>query len=164
MVPPCLCSGTRIQEVETGVASVTPRHMSPAAVVEHRDGGDHRTGEPRLRSPQAPCGESQCGGCLGIALGELKQTIVIPEDIPVLEIKAGTYELQRFFYYHFMKLFYNPELPFTRHVVNNWNAYFPGHVLFHSVNEIRGMVTAAGLEFELFNDQGNGIALIARKV
>ena len=100
---------------------------------------------------------------LGIALGELKQTIVIPEDIPILDIKAGTYDLQRFFYYHFMKLFHNPELPFTRHVVNNWNAYFPAHVLFHSAEEIRGMATAAGMEIEHFNDQGNGIGLIARK-
>ena len=101
---------------------------------------------------------------LGIALGELKQTIDVPEDIPFLEIKAGKYDLQRFFYYHFMKLFYNPELPFTRHVVNNWNAYFPAHVLFHSKDELRSMIKAAGLEVELFNDQGNGVALIARKL
>ncbi len=101
---------------------------------------------------------------LGIALGELKQTIDVPEDIPFLGIKAGNYDLQRFFYYHFMKLFYNPELPFTRHVVNNWNAYFPAHVLFHSIDELRKMVVAAGMEFEHFNDQGNGVALIARKI
>ena len=101
---------------------------------------------------------------LGIALGELKQIIVVPEDIPFLEIKAGTYDLQRFFYYHIMKLFYNAELPFTRHVVNNWNAYFPANVLFHTIDEIRRMVAAAGMEFEHFNDQGNGVALIARKI
>lgn len=101
---------------------------------------------------------------LGIALGELKQTIDVPEDIPFLGIKAGKYDLQRFIYYHFMKLFYNPELPFTRHVVNNWNAYYPGHVLFHSLDELRKMVVRAGFELELFNDQGNGVALIARKL
>ena len=101
---------------------------------------------------------------LGIALGKMKQKIVIPEDIPFLEIKAGKYDLQRFFYYHFMKLFYNPKLPFTRHVVNNWNAYYPAQVLFHTTDEIHRMVAAAGMKIEHSNDQGNGVALIARKI
>jgi len=100
---------------------------------------------------------------LGIALGKIKQTIVVPQDIPLLEIKAGKYDLQRFFYYHFMKLFYNPNLSFTRHVVNNWNAYYPAHVLFHTTDKIQLMVTAAGMKIEHCNDEGNGVALITRK-
>jgi ubiquinone/menaquinone biosynthesis C-methylase UbiE len=100
---------------------------------------------------------------LGIALGELKQEIVVPEDIPFLEIKAGKYDLQRFFYYHVMKLFYNPSLPFTRHVVNNWNAYAPGHVLFLPAEQIKGFFVAAGMKIEESNEQGNGISIIAVK-
>lgn len=101
---------------------------------------------------------------LGIALGKIKQKLVIPEDIPFLEVKAGVYDLQRFVYYHFLKLFYNPKLSFTRHVVNNWNAYYPAHVLFHSGDEIRKMISAAGMKVEHFNEQGNGVAVLARKI
>ena len=100
---------------------------------------------------------------LGIALGELKQQIEIPEDIPFLEIKAGKYDLQRFFYYHIMKLFYNPELPFTRHVVNNWNAYYPKHVLFLPAEEIKGFFPKAGMRIEECHEQGNGVSIIAVK-
>jgi arsenite methyltransferase len=100
---------------------------------------------------------------LGIALGELKQEIEIPEDIPILEIKAGKYDLQRLFYYHIMKLFYNPCLPFTRHVVNNWNAYYPKHVLFLPVEEIKGFFPKAGLHIEECHEQGNGVSVIAVK-
>lgn len=100
---------------------------------------------------------------LGIALGELKQEIDIPEDIPMLGIKAGKYDLQRFFYYHIMKLFYNPDLPFTRHVVNNWNAYAPGHVLYLPAEEIKSFFPAAGMTIEESNEQGNGISIVAVK-
>jgi arsenite methyltransferase len=100
---------------------------------------------------------------LGIALGQIKEEIDIPEDIPFLDIKKGKYNLQRFFYYHIMKLFYNPELPFQRHVVNNWNAYYPKHVLFLPAAEIRSFFEELGFRFEIWNEEGNGVALIAVK-
>ena len=74
---------------------------------------------------------------LGIALGQIEEPLVIPHDIDCLGIKAGRYNLQRFFYYHIMKLFYNAELPLVRHVVNNWNAYSPKHVTFLPAQKIR---------------------------
>jgi arsenite methyltransferase len=100
---------------------------------------------------------------LGIALGQIKEELEIPEDIPFLEIKKGKYNLQRFYYYHIMKLFYNPELPFQRHVVNNWNAYYPKHVLFLAPAEIRSLFEQLGFRLEIWNEEGNGISLIAIK-
>jgi arsenite methyltransferase len=100
---------------------------------------------------------------LGIALGQIKDELDIPEDIPYLEIKKGKYNLQRFFYYHIMKLFYNPELPFQRHVVNNWNAYYPKHVQFLPPAQIRSFFEQLGFRFEIWNEEGNGISLIAVK-
>ena len=100
---------------------------------------------------------------LGIALGELKQEIEIREDIPILEIKAGKYDLQRFIYYYIIKLFYNPALPFTRHVVNNWNAYYPKHVLFLPPEEIKSFFPKAGLRIEQCLEEGNGLSVIAVK-
>lgn len=99
---------------------------------------------------------------LGIELGKLNAEIEV-EDIPVLGVSAGKYNLQRFFYYHIMKLFHNEDLPFVRHVVNNWNAYTPQHILFHSADEIRIFVESAGMEVLQFIDQGNGISITARK-
>jgi arsenite methyltransferase len=100
---------------------------------------------------------------LGIALGEIEQELDVPEDIPFLEIKKGKYNLQRFFYYHIMKLFNNPDLPFQRHVVNNWNAYYPKHVLFLPAAEIRSFFAELGFQFEIWNEEGNGISIIAIK-
>lgn len=100
---------------------------------------------------------------LGIALGKIKEEIDVPEDIPFLEIKAGKYSVQRFFYYHIMKLFDNPELPFTRHVINNWNAYYPKQVMFLKPEEIKSYLLDLGFKIELWNDQGNGIAIDAVK-
>lgn len=100
---------------------------------------------------------------LGIALGELKQTITVPEDIFYLGIKAGTYDLQRFIYYHILKLFYHPDLPFVRHNVNNWNAYFPSPVHFLDPQTIYDYVEDAGFRVHQWREHGNGIAIIAHK-
>lgn len=100
---------------------------------------------------------------LGIALGEAKAKIVVPQNIPVLEIEKGEYDLQRFIYYHVLKLFYHPDLTFTRHNVNNWNAYYPRDVLFPSLDEVRRAFAANGFEITYLNPQGNGVAVVARK-
>lgn len=100
---------------------------------------------------------------LGIALGESKQTITVPEDIFYLGIKAGTYSLQEFIYYHFLKVFYSPDLSFTRHNVNNLNAFYPSPVHFHPAHVIGDMIEAAGLDIRHWNDAGNGVAIIADK-
>lgn len=100
---------------------------------------------------------------LGIALGRSNVKITIPTDIPVLEIEKGEYDLQRFFYYHILKLFYHPDLTFTRHNVNNWNAYYPAAVLFPTEDELRSELKSAGFAIEHFNPHGNGIAVVARR-
>jgi hypothetical protein len=100
---------------------------------------------------------------LGIALGEAKAKVVVPEDISVLGIEAGEYDLQRFIYYHFVKLFYHPDLTFTRHNVNNWNAYYPKNVLFPSLDEVQEAFLKNGFEIEYLNPQGNGVSVVAVK-
>lgn len=100
---------------------------------------------------------------LGIALGKVKDEIDIPEDIPFLEIKKGKYKVQTFFYYHIMKLFDNPDLPFKRHVINNLNAYAPKHVLFLPEAEIRSFFTDLGFKIESWSAEGNGIGVVAAK-
>ena len=62
-----------------------------------------------------------------------------------------------------MKLFYNTNLPFTRHVVNNWNAYTPKKILFHETSEIIEFCKKANLEIIQIIDEGNGVSLTAKK-
>ena len=101
---------------------------------------------------------------LGIALGEAGAKITVPEDVPVLEIEKGEYDLQRFIYYHVLKLFYHPNLSFTRHNVNNWNAYYPGGVLFPPLKLIREAFTSNGFTIDYFNPGGNGVSVVATKL
>jgi arsenite methyltransferase len=100
---------------------------------------------------------------LGIALGKVRDEIEIPHDIPFLEIRKGKYKVQEFFYYHIMKLFYNPDLPFKRHVINNLNAYAPRHVLFLPEADIRSFFTHLNFRIESWSAQGNGIGIVAVK-
>ncbi len=100
---------------------------------------------------------------LGIALGKIDRELEIPSDIPILGIKKGKYNLQRFFYYHIMKLFYNPDLPFMRQVINNLNAYYPKHVLFLPPEEIRSYFLDLNMKIEGWSEQGNGLGIVATK-
>lgn len=99
---------------------------------------------------------------LGMELGGIKSKLYI-ENIPELGIEAGEYTVQKFFYYYIMKLFYHSNLPFERHVTNNWNAFYPSPVTFTEPRQFRTMLAALQLEPETFNTKGNGIAVIARK-
>src|SRR5262249_9478017 len=49
---------------------------------------------------------------LGIAFGELKARITVPEDVDLLGIKAGEYDVQRFLYWNVIKMFYREDLTF----------------------------------------------------
>ena len=46
---------------------------------------------------------------LGMALGQLNATIDVPEDIPYLGVRAGSFDLQRFLYWNVCKLYYRPD-------------------------------------------------------
>lgn len=99
---------------------------------------------------------------LGMSLGAIKDKLFI-EDIPELGIRAGEYSVQEFFYYYIMKLFYHPDLPWERHVTNNWNAYYPNPVTFIEPRTLRTMLVNLGMDIRVWNEKGNGIAVIATK-
>lgn len=121
-----------------------------------------------LRSVIAPMDENHAQQAmaalthLGIALGETKAKITLP-DIPVLGVTAGTYDLQRFFYYYILKLFYSPRLSFQQHVINNLNAFRPQQVAFLEEGEIMRMFVENGYDLETWNASGNGIGIVARR-
>lgn len=100
---------------------------------------------------------------LGIALGELKAEIDIPEPIDILGIPAGRIDLQRFFYWHVAKAFYRPEYSFDEMHHINFDWYAPRNAHRQSPEEVRAWCAAAGLVIERERVEEAGITVIARR-
>ncbi|MCI0471982.1 MAG: methyltransferase domain-containing protein [Ignavibacteria bacterium] len=101
---------------------------------------------------------------LGIALGELKEEIEVPEDIPYLGIKMGKYNIQRFFYWNIMKAFYRPDFSLEEMNHINFDWYRPLNCFRHTEEEIRKYCKESNLSIEHFNTQEAGFTVIARKI
>jgi arsenite methyltransferase len=83
---------------------------------------------------------------LARALTDARVEITIPEDIPYLELPAGTYDLQRLFYDHIVKAYWSPELDFETNQHNTFDWYHPQFAFHHTEADIRRWCEAAGLE------------------
>ncbi|OVE82355.1 hypothetical protein BVY03_01075, partial [bacterium K02(2017)] len=62
---------------------------------------------------------------LGIELGKIKKTINIKKNIDILGIPSGSYDIQRFFYWFFVKAFYNQDFSKDEMNINNFDWYMP---------------------------------------
>lgn len=100
---------------------------------------------------------------LGKALAELDQTLEVTEDIPVLGIRKGTYDLQRFVHYNIMKCFHNAEFDdFTNNIVNvDW--YHPRYCFRYTPEEFRAWFDE-GWEIQHFDEREAGLSCRAVKV
>lgn len=100
---------------------------------------------------------------LGQALAELGVEVEVPEDVPVLGIAAGRYDVQRLIYWHFAKLFWNPSFSLEENVHINFDWYHPRYAWRHDPEEVRGWCESAGLEIERFHVEESGITVRATK-
>jgi len=100
---------------------------------------------------------------LGIALGELDVEIDVPEDIELLEIPAGRTTIQRLFYWHVMKAFYDPALDLEELNHINYDWFAPVNAHRQSPAEVRSWCDEAALEIEHENIEPAGVTIIARK-
>jgi SAM-dependent methyltransferase len=82
---------------------------------------------------------------LGRALAELKVDVTVPE-VSVLDIPAGTYDVQRLIYNFFTKMFWSPELDFDANAAINYDWYHPQLATRHTVEEVEGWFTDASLK------------------
>lgn len=98
---------------------------------------------------------------LGIAMGELGAEIDVPEDVPILGIRAGRADLQRFIYYNVMKAYYRPELGFDEMHHVNFDWYRPLNCHRHTEEEVRAFSAAAGLTIERLHAEESGFAVVA---
>jgi arsenite methyltransferase len=101
---------------------------------------------------------------LGQALAELKTEIEVPEDIPLMGIKAGRYDVQRLIYWHFAKLYWRESFSFEENNHVNFDWYHPRYAWRHTEDEIRRWCDEAGLTIKRFDDkQESGFSVRAIK-
>lgn len=96
----------------------------------------------------------------GKALSEIKAEIHIPEDIPLLGIKAGHFDLQRWIYWNIFKCYWNEKIDWTSNVVTNFDWYHPKYAHRHTPDEVRAWFMQEGLSVCHFLEVDSGISVI----
>ena len=100
---------------------------------------------------------------LGKSLSNLKKTITIPRDIKLLNIKAGTYDVQRFIYWHFLKCFWAEDGDFERSVGVNFDWYYPKFAYRHTPDEVRKWYRDTKIKITSFKEVESGISVTGIK-
>jgi SAM-dependent methyltransferase len=100
---------------------------------------------------------------LGQALAELETEIEVPEDVPLLGIKAGRYDVQRLVYWHVAKLFWNAGMTFEENNHLNFDWYAPQYAHRHTEDEVRGWCADEGLEITRFDVHEAGFTVRATR-
>ena len=93
----------------------------------------------------------------------LKKKIRIPRDIPILGIKAGTYDVQRFIYWYFLKCFWAEDGNFERSVGVNFDWYFPKFAYRHTPKEVRDWFKQSKVKITTFKEIESGISVTGIK-
>ena len=89
---------------------------------------------------------------LGKRLTELNVEIDVP-DIPLLGIKGGKQDIQRFIYWNFLKCFWNEELGWDTSVTINFDWYSPSNAKRYSEEEFKKMIIDNNLEILYFHSE-----------
>ena len=100
---------------------------------------------------------------LGQSLADLNATVDVPEDVPLLGIKAGRHDVQRLIYWHFAKLYWNNALSFEENVHVNFDWYRPQYAQRQTADQVRAWCDEAGLSIQRFHEQESGFAVRAIK-
>jgi SAM-dependent methyltransferase len=98
---------------------------------------------------------------LGKALADLDAVVNVPDDVPLLGIKAGSYDVQRLVYWHFAKLYWNPQLSLDENTHVQFDWYHPRYAHRQSEEEVLGWCAAAGLDVERCHVEEAGITVRA---
>ena len=89
---------------------------------------------------------------LGKRLSDLKIQIDVP-DLPLLGIRGGNYDLQRFIYWNFIKCFWNADLGRDISVATNFDWYSPSNAQRYSEHEFQQLVKIHHLEPVYFHKE-----------
>ncbi len=100
---------------------------------------------------------------LGRSFAKLKATVDIEEDIPILGISRGTYDVQRFMHWNVMKCFWNDEFDYFTNNVVNFDWYHPVYCFRYEPDEFRAWFKD-GWEILAWDEREAGISCRARKI
>lgn len=89
---------------------------------------------------------------LGKNLADLNVKFVCP-DIPLLNIKGGEYDIQRFIYWNFLKCFWNEGLGYEVSYGTNYDWYAPSNAKRYSKEEFLKMVEDNNLKVAFFHEE-----------
>jgi len=89
---------------------------------------------------------------LGKRLSELKITFDSP-DIPLLGIKGGEQDLQRFIYWNFLKCFWREDWGKEMSDATNFDWYAPSNAKRYSKEEFKNMIEQNNLEIKHFHEE-----------
>ena len=98
---------------------------------------------------------------LGQALAELEVEVDVPEDVPLLGIEAGRYDVQRLIYWHVAKLFWNAQMTFEENNHLNFDWYAPRYAHRQTEEQVRGWCADAGLVITHFDVDPAGFTVRA---
>jgi ubiquinone/menaquinone biosynthesis C-methylase UbiE len=87
---------------------------------------------------------------LGKRLSELNIEIDVP-DIPLLGIKGGKQDIQRFIYWNFLKCYWNEEQGRENSDMINFDWYSPSNAKRYSEKEFKDMIDENDLKIEFFH-------------
>jgi len=101
---------------------------------------------------------------LGRSLSKLKKKITIPCDIPILGVKSGTYDVQRFIYWHFLKCFWDPSNNLERSIGVNFDWYYPKFAYRHTPQEVKKWYKDSKVKIIHFKEIESGISVTGKKL
>ena len=130
-----------------------------------REFADDFIRESTVKMTEKQCMEfSKDMAILGRNLSKINKKITIPKDIPLLQIKAGTYDVQRFIYWNFLKCWWSGDVPFEQSVATNFDWYFPEYAYRHTPKEVKRWCKDSKIKITHFNEIESGISLNGKKV
>jgi hypothetical protein len=115
-------------------------------------------------SPEACLAACQGLTELGRELSRLGAKITLTQPVPLLDIPAGTHDVQRLIYYTFVKCFWNEAFDFETNNMINFDWYHPQDAWQHTTEEVGSWLKSLGVEQYKFNDANpNGISVLFTK-
>ena len=130
-----------------------------------REFADNFIRESTVKMTEKQCLEfSKDMAILGKSLSKINKKIIIPKDIPVLQIKKGTYDIQRFIYWNFLKCWWSSDVPFDQSVATNFDWYFPEYAYRHTPKEVKKWFKDSKLRIVHFNEIESGLSLNGKKI
>ncbi len=100
---------------------------------------------------------------LGAALGELQIEVDVPEDVPFLGIPKGKIDIQRLFYWYFLKAYYRPDWTVEELNHINFDWYRPSNCWRQTPEDVESWCVESGMKIQRMDVEEAGITVVAEK-